>query len=185
MSLHEPYRTLSGHFRHEVGHYYWECSSKNSPHLEAFREFFGDETADYAQALKRHYAKGLPADWAVDLCERLCHDASLGGLGRDMGALPAHARHARNGGQRGPILAHHGRHPRSCGLRRHRRRHAGERGGLRLPHGALDQHRHPVQRTQPQHGPAGHLSLRSDGAGAAETVLHRAHHPRRAPGASE
>ena len=23
VALHEPYRTLLGHFRHEVGHYYW------------------------------------------------------------------------------------------------------------------------------------------------------------------
>ena len=24
VSLHEPYRTLLGHFRHESGHYYWD-----------------------------------------------------------------------------------------------------------------------------------------------------------------
>ncbi len=22
--MHEPYRTLLGHFRHEIGHYYWD-----------------------------------------------------------------------------------------------------------------------------------------------------------------
>ena len=28
--LHEPYRTLLGHFRHEVGHYYWDRLIKDS-----------------------------------------------------------------------------------------------------------------------------------------------------------
>lgn len=63
VSLHEPYRTLSGHFRHEVGHFYWDLLIRHSPQLWAFREYFGDESADYAQALKRHYADGPPADW--------------------------------------------------------------------------------------------------------------------------
>jgi hypothetical protein len=65
VSLHEPYRTLSGHFRHEVGHYYWNVLIRNSPCLDSFRQFFGDETADYAQAMQRHYADGAPADWGA------------------------------------------------------------------------------------------------------------------------
>jgi hypothetical protein len=63
VDLHEPYRTLLGHFRHEVGHYYWELLVQGSPRLERFRELFGDERKDYAQALKAHYQKGPPADW--------------------------------------------------------------------------------------------------------------------------
>lgn len=59
----EPYRTLLGHFRHEVGHYYWSRLVQESAWLEPFRERFGDERADYAAALKRHYAQGAPADW--------------------------------------------------------------------------------------------------------------------------
>jgi hypothetical protein len=63
VTLHEPYRTLLGHFRHEVGHYYWDRLVLASPHLERFRELFGDEQKNYAQALKEHYDKGAPADW--------------------------------------------------------------------------------------------------------------------------
>jgi hypothetical protein len=59
----EPYRTLLGHFRHESGHYYWDRLLQNSPRHEAFRATFGDERADYQQALKRHYEQGPPSNW--------------------------------------------------------------------------------------------------------------------------
>jgi hypothetical protein len=61
--LKEPYRTLLGHFRHEVGHHYWDILIAESPRLEEFRRLFGDERADYAEALKRHYDAGAPPDW--------------------------------------------------------------------------------------------------------------------------
>lgn len=63
-SLHEPMRTLLGHFRHEVGHYYWDRLVRDGGRLEAFRAIFGDERADYAAALQWHYDAGAPADWA-------------------------------------------------------------------------------------------------------------------------
>jgi hypothetical protein len=62
--LHEPYRTLLGHLRHEVGHYYWERLVAGSAWLESFRTLFGDERRDYAAALRRHYAEGPAPDWA-------------------------------------------------------------------------------------------------------------------------
>ena len=62
-TLHEPYRTLLGHFRHESGHYYWDQLIANTPQLGRFRELYGDETQDYSEALKKHYAQGAPADW--------------------------------------------------------------------------------------------------------------------------
>jgi hypothetical protein len=62
--LHEPYRTLLGHLRHEVGHYYWDVLVGETRWIEPFRGLFGDERADYAGALKRHYEAGPPADWA-------------------------------------------------------------------------------------------------------------------------
>ena len=62
--LHEPYRTLLGHFRHEVGHYYWDRLVWDTQWLEPFRQLFGDERASYAEALKRNYEQGPPADWA-------------------------------------------------------------------------------------------------------------------------
>lgn len=59
----EPYRTLLGHFRHEIGHYYWALLVANRPALVAFRALFGDESADYETALEAHYANGAPAGW--------------------------------------------------------------------------------------------------------------------------
>ena len=62
--MREPYRTLLGHFRHEVGHYYWDRLVAGTPWLEKCRELFGDERQDYAEALKRNYEQGPPANWA-------------------------------------------------------------------------------------------------------------------------
>ena len=63
VQMHEPYRTLLGHFRHEVGHYYFDRLVKDTPRIDAFRKLFGDERQDYAAALQRHYENGPPADW--------------------------------------------------------------------------------------------------------------------------
>jgi hypothetical protein len=60
----EPYRTLLGHFRHEIGHYYWDRLIAGGDTLDEFRRLFGDERADYQAALARHYAEGPPANWA-------------------------------------------------------------------------------------------------------------------------
>jgi hypothetical protein len=60
----EVYRTILGHFRHELGHYYWDRLIRDDPAwLERFRGLFGDETQDYAEALQRHYSEGPPPDW--------------------------------------------------------------------------------------------------------------------------
>ncbi|HZE99202.1 MAG TPA: putative zinc-binding metallopeptidase [Planctomycetota bacterium] len=61
--MHEPYRTMLGHFRHEIGHYYWDRLVDGTPWLPKFRDLFGDERQDYAAALKRNYEKGPPPDW--------------------------------------------------------------------------------------------------------------------------
>jgi hypothetical protein len=55
---------LLGHFRHEVGHYFWDRLVATDPHqLEEFRVLFGDDRQDYGEALKRHYDEGAPANW--------------------------------------------------------------------------------------------------------------------------
>ncbi len=59
LALKERYRTLLGHFRHEIGHYYWDRLVQEGDRLQAFREVFGDERDDYAQALERHYSAPL------------------------------------------------------------------------------------------------------------------------------
>ncbi len=61
--LHEPYRTLLGHLRHEVGHYYWDRLISGSQWLDDFRALFGDEREDYAAALQRNYQQGPAPGW--------------------------------------------------------------------------------------------------------------------------
>jgi hypothetical protein len=64
LDLGERYRTLLGHFRHEIGHYYWERLLKGQPAMETFRKLFGDENVDYGEALKNYYAGGPRPDWS-------------------------------------------------------------------------------------------------------------------------
>ena len=59
----EPYRTLLGHFRHEIGHYYFTVLV-STPQLRAeFVDLFGDPDASYQDALDRHYREGAPLGW--------------------------------------------------------------------------------------------------------------------------
>ena len=62
-ALKEPYRTLLGHFRHEIAHYYWQRLVEPSPDLGPCRALFGDERANYQAALQRYYAHGAPPNW--------------------------------------------------------------------------------------------------------------------------
>ncbi|GAB3418431.1 putative zinc-binding peptidase [Niabella aquatica] len=62
-SMDEVYRTLLGHFRHEIGHYYWDLLIQGSLLLQEFRTLFGNETHNYQEALNRHYAAGAPPTW--------------------------------------------------------------------------------------------------------------------------
>jgi hypothetical protein len=59
----EAYRTVLGHFRHEIAHYYWARMVARSSSLQEFRNIFGDERKDYVAALQKHYAEGPPRDW--------------------------------------------------------------------------------------------------------------------------
>ena len=58
VALHEPYRTLLGHLRHESGHYFWDRLIRDGGRIERFRATFGDETRDYGKALQAYYAAG-------------------------------------------------------------------------------------------------------------------------------
>ena len=62
--LGEPYRTVLGHFRHEIGHYYWPILIEPAGELERWRSLFDDERIDYESAVQRHYEQGPPADWS-------------------------------------------------------------------------------------------------------------------------
>lgn len=59
----EQYRTVLGHFRHEIGHYYWPILVGGTALEEECRALFGDEREDYQAALSRHYENGPPPDW--------------------------------------------------------------------------------------------------------------------------
>jgi hypothetical protein len=64
IELGESYRTLLGHFRHELGHYYWDQLVRDDPQRHAaFQAIFGDESTDYERALQVYYAEGAPTNW--------------------------------------------------------------------------------------------------------------------------
>jgi hypothetical protein len=109
--LNEPYRTMLGHLRHEVGHYYWYRLVEGTERVEDARALFGDERADYAAALAAHYERSAADGWQdtfvsfyasahpwEDFAETWSHyihivdtletanDAKLGLAGRDIAA---------------------------------------------------------------------------------------------------
>lgn len=62
----EPQRTLIGHFRHELGHYFWEQLVERHC-LQKFRHVFGnEEDPTYADAQSQYYESGPPADWQAN-----------------------------------------------------------------------------------------------------------------------
>ncbi len=89
LALGEPYRTLLGHFRHEIGHYYWDRLIAESSLLAPFRERFGDESVDYAESLKRYYAEGPVANGARDTSARM-RRVLLGKTGPKRGLIYLH-----------------------------------------------------------------------------------------------
>ncbi|CAN5515094.1 putative zinc-binding metallopeptidase [soil metagenome] len=68
--LSEPYRTMLGHLRHEIGHYWWPLLADErageAGRLAEVRQVFGDERADYQAAIDRHYAQGPPSGWRTE-----------------------------------------------------------------------------------------------------------------------
>lgn len=73
----EPYRTLLGHFRHEIGHFYFDQLCRDEAILAEARALFGDEREDYAAALQRNYEQGPPPDWQLRFISTYasCHPA--------------------------------------------------------------------------------------------------------------
>ncbi|NAZ38118.1 putative zinc-binding metallopeptidase [Rubellimicrobium sp. CFH 75288] len=59
----EPYRTLLGHCRHEVGHFFFDVLVDEGGERARFEALFGDPDADYGAAIERHYREGAPPDW--------------------------------------------------------------------------------------------------------------------------
>ena len=61
--LGEPYRTVLGHLRHEIGHYYWPSLVEGQGQVAEFRAVFGDERLTYEDARDRYYAQD-DGDWS-------------------------------------------------------------------------------------------------------------------------
>ena len=62
----ESKRTLTDHFRHELGHYVWLWIVKQHAIAE-FRDVFGDETRPtYGQAKQAYYQNGSRPDWPAE-----------------------------------------------------------------------------------------------------------------------
>ncbi len=64
VDLDEGHRTLVGHFRHEIGHYYWDLLVKGRREQDSIALFGDHGNPTYAEALERHYAEGPPPDWS-------------------------------------------------------------------------------------------------------------------------
>jgi hypothetical protein len=60
----EGYRTVLGHLRHEIGHYYWDLLVRDDARVDEFRGLFGDERRSYEEALAQHYTAGPPPGWS-------------------------------------------------------------------------------------------------------------------------
>lgn len=111
-AMREPYRTLLGHFRHEVGHHYWSrLVEPDAAECDAFRAVFGDERVDYQQSLQAHYANDGSKVWTdayvsfyatshpwEDFAETFAHYlhivdvlAAAGGFDLTLAALPGDA----------------------------------------------------------------------------------------------
>jgi hypothetical protein len=62
--LDEPYRTVLGHLRHEIGHYYQPILvPEGTPAEGRCRALFGDERESYQEAMDRYYKFGAQAGW--------------------------------------------------------------------------------------------------------------------------
>ena len=98
VEMEEPYRTLLGHFRHEVGHYYFYRLINSPEYLQRFNELFGHTDADYQAALRtRHYNDGAPkrvrrkASWSGHM--RRCTPPRTGPR---RSPIPTHPRHVEH-----------------------------------------------------------------------------------------
>ena len=63
--LHQPHRTLLGHLRHDIGHYYWQRLVAGGAWHAPFRELFGDERKDDARTAQQLHAQQDSGDWAA------------------------------------------------------------------------------------------------------------------------
>jgi hypothetical protein len=95
-TLGESFRTLIGHLRHEVGHYYFSQLISLRDDVADFRSLFGDERSDYSSALDEHYRRARSGVDESDLGNFVTAYASAHPL-EDWAETFAHYLHTRDG----------------------------------------------------------------------------------------
>ena len=95
----ESYRTMLGHLRHEIGHYFWwMVFARDAANLARIRK---RKVRRRHRRLHRGARPSRPPGPHPRLGgmprQRLRDDTPVGGLGRDVRPLPPHPRHARDG----------------------------------------------------------------------------------------
>jgi len=63
VDMNETHRTLIGHFRHEIGHYYWDLLVKGQDENASCRVFGDHNNPTYSDALEQYYQQGAPVNW--------------------------------------------------------------------------------------------------------------------------
>lgn len=63
ISFGEAHRTVIGHFRHEMGHYFWDLLVKGKCEQEYVAIFADHKNPDYSTALEHYYEHGPKAGW--------------------------------------------------------------------------------------------------------------------------
>ncbi|NQV28632.1 MAG: putative zinc-binding metallopeptidase [Rhodopirellula sp.] len=59
----EAHRTVVGHFRHEIAHYYWQMLVQGQCEPECKAAFGDHENPSYAEAQQKYYTNGPPSHW--------------------------------------------------------------------------------------------------------------------------
>lgn len=107
----ETQRTLIGHLRHEVGHYYWDQLVKGRREAECIAVFGDHNRPTYAEALDIYYKNGPAPDWAQRFISRYAtmHPwedfAETWATYLDLASSLETAQHVGFGGQAEPVNA--------------------------------------------------------------------------------
>ncbi len=63
VSFNEAHRTVIGHFRHEIGHYYWDLLVKSQCEADCIAIFGDHDNPNYSEALEKYYKEGPAPGW--------------------------------------------------------------------------------------------------------------------------
>ncbi len=152
--MNERYRTLLGHFRHEVGHYYWEVLVRDTPALEELPRHLRRRARRLRRSPRAPLQKRPRSRLRGLLHLGLRRQPPLGGLGRDVRTFSAPDRHPRH---RAPLWL--------C------QRDSLEGRGSRWFRSAvrrMDRAHDRVERAEQEHGSARRVSVRDLAAREAE-----------------